>query len=179
MHHLSHDRMVAVAEGHPPRKAEERHLASCPACEREKEAIAALLAIIRSGEDAPLPLERLEANAARIDARIAALSPRAARPASPRWRLVVPLAAAAVIAVLPRARDSAVWPVFVTGVPEAHDLSEDEFDVVLRCLVSATDELGVIQNVIDRRTSPWEDIGELSGDELEDLLEIMGVNGLG
>ena len=179
MNHLSHDRIAELAEGATAGRAEERHLAVCPTCAGEMKETAALLGMIRSGEDAPLPKEGLELNATLIDARIASIRPRAARHRPLRWNILVPLAAAAVAVVLPRTRDSARESGIAASVQQAEVLSADEFDVLVRYLASATEELEEVQEVIDLRSSPWEDIEEMSGDELEKLLSIMGVNGLG
>ncbi|MCU0610823.1 MAG: hypothetical protein MUE60_03420 [Candidatus Eisenbacteria bacterium] len=180
MHHLSSERLVALAEGSPARPNERAHLAECPVCAREVNEIAGIMAAVGAREDRPLPTERLQRNAQRIARRIEESRPRAGKVGMRPWATLIPLAAAAVIALVPRLQDTPwQWEASAGGTETQADLSANEFDVLVSGLARSSDELGIVQQVLDRQHSPLREIAEMSGAELENLLDLMEINGSG
>ncbi|MBN1424559.1 hypothetical protein JXA88_08385 [Candidatus Fermentibacteria bacterium] len=176
MKHISPDRVVAIAEGEPVTPAEARHMGLCRLCSHEVERTVSLLTALRSVQEPPLSKELLEHNAMVVDARIASMM-RFRRRSRLRWALL-PLAAAAVLVVMPRSRDTGYRPEDRRVVGQ-EDLSSEEYDALVQGLAGSLDELKIVGHFIERHSAPMSRFAELTGDELESLLGLLDQHGRG
>lgn len=183
MRHLSHEELLIMAEGTELPASVKEHLLDCSSCSSELSRLRALLRAVASIEERQLDDRLLDQITEGILEQVSAL-PEERRPTrrGRTWRgnmkwvsaAALPLAAAVLLFLLPQ-KEGLTPPMYLGSVTSSADdlLSPHQWDMVWYNLTEDMPELSVLHQVSTRDQNPYDQLRDLTQDELQNLLDLL------